>query len=150
MADGGEATRVTNQYLKDQWRDQLGLRVTWHTLDILTFQAALRTSTPHLYRMTWVADYPDPDNFLRLALHQPHSRWHNDRFEQLLESARRMTDPAERLKFYQAADRLLMDEAGVIPLTYGYYHCWLKPWIKRFPASPLKVTYFKDVVIEPH
>ena len=66
------------------------------------------------------------------------------------ETTRRMTDPAERLKFYQAADRLLMDEAGLIPLTYEYYHCWLKPWIKRFPASPLKVTYFKDIVIEPH
>jgi len=43
-----------------------------------------------------------------------------------------------------------MDEAGVIPLTYGYYHCWSKPWITRFPASPLKVTYWKDVIIEPH
>ena len=150
VADAGEATRVTNEYLTNQWRDRLGLRVTWHTLDVLTFQDALHTSTPHLYRETWVADYPDPDNFLRLALHQPHSRWHNERFEQMLESARRMTDAAERLKFYQAADRLLMDEAGVIPLTYGYYHCWLKPWIKRFPASPLKVTYFKDVIIEPH
>jgi ABC-type oligopeptide transport system substrate-binding subunit len=150
VADGGIATRVTNQYLKDRWRDQLGVRVNWNTLEMLTFQAALRASTPQLYRMAWVADYPDPDNILRLALHQPHSRWHNDRFEQLLESARRMTDPAERLKFYQAADRLLMDEAGLIPLTYEYYHCWLKPWIKHFPASPLKVTYFKDVIIEPH
>jgi len=38
----------------------------------------------------------------------------------------------------------------VIPLTYGYYHCWLKPWITRFPTSPLKVTYWKDVIIEAH
>jgi oligopeptide transport system substrate-binding protein len=150
VADGGEATRVTNEYLTSQWRDQLGLRVTWNTLDVLTFQDAMNTNTPYLYRETWGADYPDPDDFLRLALHQPHSRWHNVRFEQLLESARRMTDAAERLKFYQAADRMLVDEAGVIPLTYGYYHCWLKPWVKRFPVSPLKATYFKDVVMEPH
>ena len=61
-----------------------------------------------------------------------------------------MTDPAERLKFYQAADRLLMDEAGVIPLTYERNHVLLKPWVKRFPISPIKTTYFKDIVIEPH
>jgi ABC-type oligopeptide transport system substrate-binding subunit len=150
VADAGEATRVTNEYLSNRWRDLLGLRVTWNALDVLTFQAAMNKHTPQLYRESWAADYPDPDDFLRLALHQPHSRWHNERFEQLLESARRMTDAVERLKFYQAADRLLMDEAGVIPLTYGYYHCWSKPWITRFPASPLKVTYWKDVIIEPH
>jgi ABC-type oligopeptide transport system substrate-binding subunit len=150
VADAGEATRVTNEYLSNQWRDLLSLRVTWNTLDVLAFQDAMNQSTPHLYRETWTADYPDPDDFLRLALHQPHSRWRHEHFEQLLESARRMTDAAERLKFYQAADRLLMDEAGVIPLAYGYYHCWLKPWIKRFPVSPLKTTYWKDVVIEPH
>jgi ABC-type oligopeptide transport system substrate-binding subunit/type II secretory pathway predicted ATPase ExeA len=150
VADAGEATRVTNEYLTTQWRDQLGLHVTWNTLDVLAFQEAMSKTTPHLYRETWAADYPDPDDFLRLALHQPHSRWHNERFELLLDSARRMTDAVERLKFYQAADRLLLDEAGVIPLTYGYYHCWLKPWITRFPASPLKTTYWKDAIIESH
>jgi len=150
VADGGETTRITNQYLMDQWRDQLGVRVTWRTLDFLTFQATLRASTPQLYVMAWIADYPDPDNLLRLALHQPYSRWYNDRFEQLLESARRLTDPTERLKFCQAADRLLIDEAGLIPLAYGYYHILLKPWVKRLPVSPLKTTYWKDVIIEPH
>jgi ABC-type oligopeptide transport system substrate-binding subunit len=136
--------------LEEQWRANLGVRIVWAMPDYARYRASILAGTPHLYRMSWVADYPDPDNFLRLALHQPYSRWHNDRFEQLLESARHMTDPAERLKFYQAADRLLMDEAGVIPLTYERNHGLLKPWVKRFPSSPIKTTYFKDIVIEPH
>ena len=147
---GGDFTPVLNQYLEEQWRAILGVRVVWRMPDFAQYRADLLAGTPHLYRMSWVADYPDPDNYLRLALHQPYSRWHNDRFEQLLESARRMTDPAERMKFYQAADRLLMDEAGLIPLTYERYHGLLKPWVKRYPVSPIKTTYFKDIIIEPH
>ena len=49
------------------------------------------------------------------ALHHPtgkHSHRDNTQYEQLLEAARRVNDPVERLKFYQAADRLLMQEAA--------------------------------------
>jgi ABC-type oligopeptide transport system substrate-binding subunit len=147
---GGDFTPVLNQYLEEQWRTTLGIHLVWQTPDFAEYRTRLLAGTPSLYRMSWVADYPDPDNYLRLALRQPYSRWHNDRFEQLLESARRMTDPAERMKFYQAADRLLMDEAGLIPLTYERYHGLLKPWVKRYPVSPIKNTYWKDIIIEPH
>jgi ABC-type oligopeptide transport system substrate-binding subunit len=58
-----------------------------------------------------------------------------------------MTDPAERLKFYQAADRLLMDEAAIIPLTYQRFIFMLKPWVTRYPISPIKTTYWKDVIM---
>ena len=58
--------------------------------------------------------------------------------------------PTERLKFYQAADRLLVDEALIMPLLHTRHHYLLKPWLKRFPITPLKASYWKDVVIEPH
>jgi hypothetical protein len=29
-------------------------------------------------------------------------------------------------------------------------HMLVKPWVNRFPVSPLKWWFFKDVVIEPH
>ena len=147
---GGDFTSTINAYLGEQWRVNLGVRIAWEAPDFRAYQTLVDGDTPPIYRMAWVADYPDPDNFLRLALHQPYSRWHNDRFEELLESARSMTDPVERMKFYQAADRLLIDEAGVIPLAYERYHFVVKPWVKRYPVSPIKNSYWKDVVIEPH
>jgi ABC-type oligopeptide transport system substrate-binding subunit len=57
---------------------------------------------------------------------------------------------AERLKFYAAADRLLVQEAPVIPLFYDSVHYLLKPWVRRYPISPLRADYWKDVIIEPH
>jgi oligopeptide transport system substrate-binding protein len=137
-------------YLTTQWRDHLGVQVQWQTLNWNTYNQRLLIETPPLYRLAWIADYPDPDSFLRLALHQPYVRLHHDRFEELLTAARRIADPTERLKFYQAADRLLIDEALIMPLLHTRHHYLLKPWLKRFPITPLKASYWKDVVIEPH
>ena len=57
-------------------------------------------------------------------------------------------DPVERIRFYQAADRLLMQEAGIMPLGYGQQHFLIKPWVKRYPISAVSAEYWKDVIIE--
>jgi ABC-type oligopeptide transport system substrate-binding subunit/serine/threonine protein kinase len=137
-------------YLTTQWRDHLGVQVQWKTLEWNIYNQQLLIGTPHIYRLAWIADYPDPDSFLRLALHQPYVRLHHARFEELLTTARRIADPTERLKFYQAADRLLIDEALIMPLLHTRHHYLLKPWLKRYPITPLKASYWKDAIIEPH
>jgi ABC-type oligopeptide transport system substrate-binding subunit len=137
-------------YLTAQWRDHLGVQIQWQSFEWNTYNQQLLVRTPQVYRLAWIADYPDPDSFLRLALHQPYVRLHHERFEQLLTSARRIADPTERLKYYQTADRLLIEQALIMPLLHTRHHYLLKPWVKRYPISPLKASYWKDVVIEPH
>jgi ABC-type oligopeptide transport system substrate-binding subunit len=61
-----------------------------------------------------------------------------------------MTDLTERIKIYQAADRILIQEAVIVPLSYGRQHLLIKPWVKRYPMSPLSGFDGKDVIIEPH
>ena len=140
----------TGQYIVNQWRDILGLQITWTRLDWLAYKERLRENMPEIYVMGWVVDYPDPDCFLRVAMHQPYVLWRNDSYEQLLESARRIADEAERVKFYRAADRLLIEEAAIIPLFHGQHHFLIKPWVERFPTSPIRTSYWKDVILSPH
>jgi hypothetical protein len=59
-------------------------------------------------------------------------------------------DLVERLKFYQAADHLLIQEVGIMPLTYNRWQLFIKPWVKRYPISAFNAAYWKDVIIEPH
>ncbi len=56
----------------------------------------------------WLAEYLNPDNFLRVAMHDTARHWRNPGHVQLLETARRRADQAEHLKFFASADRLLM------------------------------------------
>jgi ABC-type oligopeptide transport system substrate-binding subunit/predicted Ser/Thr protein kinase len=140
----------TGLYLQAQWRQVLGLEFDWKRLDWLAYKERLIAHPPQIHVMGWVADYPDPDCFLRVAMHQPYVTWRNDSYEQLLEAARRITDETERLKFYRAADRVLIEEAAIIPLFHGQQHYLIKPWVRRFPCSPIRVSYWKDAILDPH
>jgi ABC-type oligopeptide transport system substrate-binding subunit len=51
---------------------------------------------------------------------------------------------------YRRADRILADEALLLPLLYGRFHLLVKPWVSKYPVSPIQESFWKDVVIEPH
>jgi hypothetical protein len=38
----------------------------------------------------------------------------------------------------------------LMPLGYGRHQLLVKPWVSRFPVSPVNWQLWKDVVIEPH
>jgi len=70
--------------------------------------------------------------------------------EELIELARRTQDQGERIRLYQRADKMLIDESIVLPLANYVGHFLVKPWVKNFPLSPMGIWFLKDVVIEPH
>ena len=77
-------------------------------------------------------------------------KWQNERFYILLEKARRVTDQEERMRLYKQADKLLVEEAAVMPLNYGRWHLFVKPWVSKCPTSVINIFHWKDVILEPH
>jgi ABC-type oligopeptide transport system substrate-binding subunit len=59
-------------------------------------------------------------------------------------------DQEERMSLYRQADRILVEDAPVMPVGYGRQHLLVKPWVSRFPTSAIKYLFWKDVIIEPH
>jgi ABC-type transport system substrate-binding protein len=144
----------STEYLQTQWLENLGIEIAWRMVDIGTRVREYRRGQlerPHLFLTGWTADYPDPDNFLRLAGYtlMP-ANWSSPTYRGLMERASGTADQAERLELYRQADRMATEEAVVMPLTYGRYHLLVKPWVTRYPISPVSYVFWKDVVIEPH
>jgi oligopeptide transport system substrate-binding protein len=137
-------------YLQAQWRENLGIEIVWENVEWATYLNRLQDALPHMFYMGWVADYPDPDNFLRVCLDQYYPQPWNESYSRLVEAARRKTDQAERMKMYREADKILVEEAVIVPLTHIQLAALVKPWVSRFPVSASKWIFFKDVVIEPH
>jgi oligopeptide transport system substrate-binding protein len=131
-------------YLENQWRQNLGVVIRWEYLDFAVVADRQSSNPPHMWWMGWSPDYPDPDNFLRVALSSVRARWRNAAYERLVEEARRLTDQLERMKLYQQADRVLVEEAAIMPVSYNQRHLLVKPWVRRYPGP------WKDVIIEPH
>ena len=98
----------------------------------------------------FIADYPDPENFLDEV-----NEWHQGGFqsvemEELLLEAKGETDPSVRIPLFQRADKVLMDSAAIIPVAYGREHYLVKPWVRGLNFTASYDIILKNVVIEPH
>jgi ABC-type oligopeptide transport system substrate-binding subunit len=146
----GRAWSETVERILAQWRQNLGIDIRAEHMEWAAYLDRLSRGTPHLWTMAWHADYPDPDNFLRVALSKYQRAGPALPYEELLERARRITDQTERMQLYRQADRMVVEEAVVMPLGYAGQGCLVKPWVKRYPLSAVGAPFWKDVVIEAH
>jgi oligopeptide transport system substrate-binding protein len=117
----------------------------WHDWRQTTWDNPLH----HVEFHAWGADYPDPDNFMRVFILSQLSLWRNERYWELVEKARRITNHEDRMSLYHQADLILVDEAAIVPIMYGREDVLLKPWVRNSWAALLNNSW-KDVVIEPH
>ena len=137
--------------LRDQWQQNLGVQIKWDKMESSALLARLGEHTPHLFILGWRADYPDPDNFLRVRIGDfQRQRWLHEDYNSLVKQAQRSLEQAERIKLYEEAERILMAEAPIMPIFYRSTRLLVKPWITSFPTTGLREWFFKDVIIKPH
>jgi oligopeptide transport system substrate-binding protein len=136
-------------YLQAQWLATLGVEIDWQEVAWVRFPARMSKETPHLWMVGYWADYPDPDDYLRVMWWLPPG-WRHNEYRRLVEDGRRAMVQEERMRLYQQADRILVEEAPVLPLCYARFHMLVKPWVKRYLTSPLRWWFWKDVILEAH
>jgi ABC-type transport system substrate-binding protein len=116
-----------------------------------TFLGKMERRQCQLYRLGWVADYPDAENFLQLFYGRNsspgpnHSNYVNPEFDRLYEQVRTMGDSPERTALYgKMADIVIEDCPWVFmhhPLAYGLHHAWLRNYKAHdFPYGMVKYT----------
>ena len=137
-------------FLQTQWRENLAIDVNFELLDYGDMLRLLNESPPDLWVIGWTPDYPDPDSFLRVGVRFQRSGWHDERYERIVEEARGLTDQEHRMALYRQAEMILVEEAPLIPLTYGRYMLLRKPWVSRLPVSPITGILAKEIILEPH
>lgn len=104
-------------------RSVLGVDVSLEVMPFDEFQARLSEPTgPAFWALSWIADYPAPEDFLGLLLGTGSTSnsggWSDRTFDAALEAAGRSTDPAEQAAQYDAAQSRVRDQMPVIPVSY--------------------------------
>ncbi|NIN65217.1 MAG: hypothetical protein GTO63_11060 [Anaerolineae bacterium] len=136
--------------LQAQWQGNLGVEITWQAMEHGTYIDRLYREPWSVNLGRWIADYPDPDNFLRASPWRVNTAWQDEAYDGLVEGARRVMDQGERMRMYQQADRILVEEAPILPLLYDCYHLLVKPWVRKYPTWAISWWPWKDIIIEPH
>ena len=75
------------------------------------------------FRGSWIADYPDAENYLSVFYSKNpappnYTRYHNPKFDALFEKAIAETNDSMRYRLYRQADQVMMHDAPVVPLWY--------------------------------
>jgi ABC-type oligopeptide transport system substrate-binding subunit len=75
------------------------------------------------FRGGWIADFPDPDNFLYFLLHSSVQRawvlgYRNEELDRLTTEARATIDPERRKQLYRRAEGLVYQDCPLIPLFH--------------------------------
>lgn len=102
--------------------------------------------------LTWIADYPDPENMLAdlLRTDSPDNYlgYANPAFDELIDRANAESDPAERRGLYLAAQQVAIDDAVVIPLYHHMSYTLVQPWVRGLEVTEIGVLSLEDVWIE--
>lgn len=135
--------------VQEQWRERLHIQVPFAVPSLPTFMQNVERESSHIFLSGWTADYPDPDNFLRVCLQWQKTGWQNQAYTTLVEQARRTAGTAQRMQLFAEAESILIAEAAVVPLTHERLHLLVKPWLK-LPLSPFRWWFWKDAIIAAH
>jgi peptide/nickel transport system substrate-binding protein/oligopeptide transport system substrate-binding protein len=113
---------------------KIGVNVRLRSLDWPAYLKACESFEPDLFRMGWLADIPDADNFLYILLDSKqrgapgnYSGYSNPAFDRLVEEARFSLDEKHRIELYRRADRLATEDACWIMLTYAKQRMLFNP-----------------------
>ncbi len=101
-----------------------------------TFLQKMERRQCQLYRLGWIADYPDAENFLQL-FYGPnsspgpnHSNYESPEIDKLYEMIRTMNDTHERTAIYRKMADIVEEDAPWIftdhPMSFGLHHSWVK------------------------
>ncbi|MBI2853594.1 MAG: peptide ABC transporter substrate-binding protein [Chloroflexi bacterium] len=136
----------------EEWRCNLGVEVKVRQLepDILSYN--LRQEKDQLFDMSWIADYPDPQDFLDLLFHSGAENntgeYANSALDKMLDQAAVEQDQAKRLSMYQQAEKMIVDDAAVLPLFFGRSYILVKPYVKDYIVTSMGMPLLNKVRVE--
>ena len=126
-----EDHKMVAEAVQGMWQRNLGVVVKIENQEWKVYLKKLQNDPPNIFRLGWGADYPDPDNFMKLFTANSgnnYTRWKNPRYDQLLEQAARELDAAKRAKLYDEAQKILCEtDLPIMPLFWTAESTLLNP-----------------------
>jgi len=135
-----------------EWQQNLGVEISVRQLETEIFLYNLKQEKDEMFVMGWIADYPDPHNFLDILFYTGSENnifeYSNPVLDALLDQAAIEQDGSLRLAMYQQAEQLIVDDAPCLPLFHGANYILVEPYVKGYELSPLGIPDLTKVYRE--
>jgi oligopeptide transport system substrate-binding protein len=133
--------------IQAQWRTNLGINVRLDNMEWKVYLQKVRDDPPQIFRMGWVADYPDPDSFMKVFISSGgnnFTRWRNPKYDQLVTAASTERDDEKRRALYDLAQKILLeDDCVIIPVFVAQINRMVSPRIEGFKVNPMDSIFLE-------
>ena len=130
----------------------IGLNVTIEVVPASTLKTAKANGKLDIFRASWVADYPDAENYLSLFYSENftpngpnYTHFKNDTFDQLYWRSLSESDTKTRLELYKKMDQIVTEEAPVVVLFYDEVVRFTQKNIEGLGINPTNLLELKNV-----
>lgn len=125
----------------------VGLTLKLQTYEGATLKELVNAGELELWRASWVADYPDGENFLSL-FYSPNlvpngpntTGYHSAYFDSLYQASLNVTNIKRKISYYQVLEQNIVTQVPIIPLYYYQTVRLVNKRIKYLPICPANLV----------
>jgi oligopeptide transport system substrate-binding protein len=114
------------------------------------FRDRMANGQLEFFRGSWIADYPDAENYLSLFYSMNFSptgpnytRYSNPAYDRLFEKALGTLDDERRNRIYQQLDSMIIEEAVIVPLYYDQVVRFVPGDLEGLGSNPMNLLDLK-------
>jgi oligopeptide transport system substrate-binding protein len=129
---------------------QIGIKIQVETIQKSLLLEETAKSDALFFRGSWIADYPDAENYLSVFYGKNpappnYTRYKNFAFDKLYEQSLAEKNDSVRIKINQRADQLMIKDAPVVPLWYDMVIRLVQSYVKNFKPNSLNLLELRKV-----
>lgn len=132
--------------------EKIGIQVTVDVMPPSTLRQMKSSGELDIFRASWVADYPDAENYLSL-FYSPnftpngpnYTHYRNEAIDSLYSMSLSVTDIEQRKLLYTKMDSIIIDEAPIVPLYYDMAIRFVNKKVSGLGINPQNFLFLKRV-----
>ena len=139
------------EYLQRELQ-KIGIEIKVEVLPTASLRQAKSSGKLELFRASWIADYPDAENYLSLfnsSNFSPkgpnYTHFSNPKFDILYQESLNLLTDSLRIKKYEEMNTLIMSENPIIPLYYDQVIRFIQKDVYGMQIDPINQLILKNI-----
>lgn len=130
--------------------EQVGIKVQVEVVQKSLLLEQTSKSQALFFRASWIADYPDAENYLAVFYSKNpappnYTRYKNQAFDVLYEKALLETNDSLRYSLYRQMDKIIIDDAPIVPIWYDMAIHLVNNNVQNMHANALNLLELRKV-----
>ena len=146
----GAAVPIYLEVMLEQWQQELGIPIDIQQTEWATFLEDVNDKKYQMFSLGWIADYPDPENFLDILFRSDsqnnHTNYSNPEVDRLLTLARTEQDRDTRFQLYNQVEQMILQDAPWVWTWFsGEGYALIKPEVSDYFLLQMSIPKYRYI-----